>query len=38
MRVYDSPVIKVNASTENEKIVLDAEGPFPILQNLSSNA
>jgi MoaA/NifB/PqqE/SkfB family radical SAM enzyme len=28
MRVYDSPVIKVNASTENEKIVLDAEGPL----------
>jgi MoaA/NifB/PqqE/SkfB family radical SAM enzyme len=28
MRVYDSPVIKVNASTENEKMVLDAEGPL----------
>lgn len=28
MRVYDSPVLKVNASTENEKIVLDAEGPL----------
>jgi MoaA/NifB/PqqE/SkfB family radical SAM enzyme len=28
MRVYDSPVLKVNASTENEKIVLDAEGPI----------
>lgn len=28
MRVYDSPVLKVNASTENEKMVLDAEGPL----------
>ena len=28
MKVYDSPVIKVNASTENEKVVLDAEGPL----------
>lgn len=28
MRVYDSPVLKVNASTENEKVVLDAEGPL----------
>jgi MoaA/NifB/PqqE/SkfB family radical SAM enzyme len=28
MRVYDSPLLKVNASTENEKIVLDAEGPL----------
>jgi len=28
MRVYDSPVFKVNASTENEKMVLDAEGPL----------
>jgi hypothetical protein len=28
MRVYDSPLLKVNASTENEKIVLYAEGPF----------
>ena len=28
MRVYDSPLLKVNASTENEKMVLDAEGPL----------
>jgi MoaA/NifB/PqqE/SkfB family radical SAM enzyme len=28
MRVYDSPVLKVNASTKNEKMVLDAEGPL----------
>lgn len=28
MRVYDSPVLKVNASTENGKMVLDAEGPL----------
>ena len=28
MRVYDSSVLKVNASTENEKVVLDAEGPL----------
>lgn len=28
MRVYDSPVLKVNASTENEKMVLNAEGPL----------
>lgn len=28
MRVYDSPVLKVNASTENEKMVLDSEGPL----------
>ncbi len=28
MRVYDSPVLKVNASTENGKIVLDTEGPL----------
>lgn len=28
MRVYDSPVLKVNASAENEKMVLDAEGPL----------
>ncbi|HII02067.1 TPA: radical SAM protein [Methanosarcinaceae archaeon] len=28
MRVYDSPVLKVNASTENGKMVLDTEGPL----------
>jgi MoaA/NifB/PqqE/SkfB family radical SAM enzyme len=28
MRVYDSPVLKVNASTKNEKMVFDAEGPL----------
>lgn len=28
MRVYDSSVLKVNASTENEKVVLDVEGPL----------
>ncbi len=28
MRVYDSPLLKVNVSTENEKIVLYTEGPF----------
>lgn len=33
MRVYDSPVLKVNASTENEKIVLDVEGPLSHLAN-----
>ncbi len=41
MRVYDSPVIKVNASTENEKMVLDAEGPLsqlakPFLKRINS--
>ncbi|MDD4496554.1 MAG: radical SAM protein [Methanosarcinaceae archaeon] len=28
MRVYESPVLKVNASTENGKVVLDVEGPL----------
>jgi len=28
MRVYDKSVIKVNASTENGKVVLDTEGPL----------
>jgi MoaA/NifB/PqqE/SkfB family radical SAM enzyme len=28
MRVYDSPVVKVNASIKNEKMTLDAEGPL----------
>jgi len=41
MRVYDSPVLKVNASTENEKMVLDAEGPLsqlakPFLKRINS--
>ncbi|NYT19468.1 MAG: radical SAM protein, partial [Methanosarcinales archaeon] len=28
MRVYEKSVIKVNASTENGKVVLDIEGPL----------
>ncbi|MDY0386332.1 MAG: radical SAM protein [Methanolobus sp.] len=40
MRVYDKSVIKVNASTENKKVVLDAEGPLapvakPILKRIN---
>ncbi|WP_342305851.1 radical SAM protein [Methanolobus sp. ZRKC5] len=40
MRVYDKSVVKVNASTENGKVVLDAEGPLapvakPILKRIN---
>jgi MoaA/NifB/PqqE/SkfB family radical SAM enzyme len=40
MRVYDKSVVKVNASTEGGKVVLDAEGPLapvakPILKRIN---
>ncbi|WP_094227834.1 radical SAM/SPASM domain-containing protein [Methanolobus psychrotolerans] len=40
MRVYDKSVIKVNAGTENGKVVLDAEGPLspvakPIIKRIN---
>ena len=40
MRVYDKSVVKVNASIENGKVVLDAEGPLapvakPILKRIN---
>ncbi|WP_407357121.1 radical SAM/SPASM domain-containing protein [Methanolobus sp. WCC5] len=40
MRVYDKSVIKVNASTENGKVVLDTEGPLspvakPIIKRIN---
>ena len=41
MRVYDSPVIKINASTENGKVVLEPEGALspvakPIIKRINS--